>query len=248
MTFCIGIKVLDGLVGISDTRIISGYESVTAKKVSIYQGERHAMFLMTSGLRSVRDKAVTYFEEMLLERDEPFDKLFKVANAFADQVRRVAREDRKYLSKNNFSFDIHSLVGGQMSEDRGHHLYHLYPEGNWVEVFEGTPYQILGASGYGKPVIDRTLKYEDPLRFALKVGILSFDSTRISTTDVDFPIDVVLYQKNSFHILEHRYNAKEIQPISSWWMDRLRSTVKDFPIERVEEVMSKLTIDRYPKE
>ena len=46
----------------------------------------------------------------------------------------------------------------------------IYPQGNWVEIGQGTPYQIIGASGYGKPVLDRTLKYTDSIAFALKVG------------------------------------------------------------------------------
>ena len=53
-------------------------------------------------------------------------------------------------------------------------------------VVGGTPYQIIGSPAYGKPVLDRTLKYGDPLHFALKVGVLAFDSTRISAADVDF--------------------------------------------------------------
>src|SRR5436853_138806 len=86
--------------------------------------------------------------------------------------------------------------------DVRHRLYLIYPQGNWVEVDSGTPYQIIGASGYGKPVLDRTLKYEDSLRFALKVGCLAFDSTRISAANVDFPLDVVLYLRDRYQMIE----------------------------------------------
>jgi len=65
-------------------------------------------------------------------------------------------------------------------------------------------------SAYGKPVLDRTLQYEDSLRFALKVGCLAFDSTRISAADVDYPIDVVIYAKNSYQITEHRYSKYDL--------------------------------------
>ena len=77
-------------------------------------------------------------------------------------------------------------------------------QSDWVEITQGTPYHIIGEGGYGKPVLDRTLKHTDPLRFALKVGCLAFDSTRISASDVDFPIDVVLYLKESRELVEHR--------------------------------------------
>ena len=49
---------------------------------------------------------------------------------------------------------------------------------------KGTPYQIIGSPAYGKPVLDRTFKYSDPLQFALKVGVLAFDSTRISAAAI----------------------------------------------------------------
>ena len=59
MTFCLGMKVQDGLVGIADTRVTTGSECITAKKVSLFRYQGSALFLMTSGLRSVRDKALT---------------------------------------------------------------------------------------------------------------------------------------------------------------------------------------------
>ena len=99
----------------------------------------------------------------------------------------MADEDQASLEKSGLVFNIHALIGGQLAGDAEHKLYMIYPQGNWVEIGEGTPYHIIGASGYGKPVLDRTLKYEDSLQFALKVGTLAFDSTRISAADVDFP-------------------------------------------------------------
>ena len=57
MTFCLGMKVKDGLIGLADTRVTTGVEQITARKVSIHEHGRHSMFLMTSGLRSLRDKA-----------------------------------------------------------------------------------------------------------------------------------------------------------------------------------------------
>src|SRR5271166_3083912 len=65
MTFCLGITVEDGLVGIADTRVLSGSESLVAKKIATYQGPGFSFFVMTSGLRSLRDKVLLHFEEVL---------------------------------------------------------------------------------------------------------------------------------------------------------------------------------------
>jgi len=58
MTFCLGVTVEEGLVGIADTRVVSGSESLTARKVATYQGPGYSFFIMTSGLRSLRDKVL----------------------------------------------------------------------------------------------------------------------------------------------------------------------------------------------
>ena len=242
MTFCLGITIQEGLLGIADTRVTSGNEVITARKVAVFQQDQHAMFIMTSGLRSLRDKALTYFEEFMSQQEQPFDRVFKAVNAFATQVRRVAQEDKEALSESGLSFDIYALVGGQYEKDSQHHLYLLYPQGNWVEIGQGTPYHIIGAAGYGKPVLDRTLKFRDSMRFAFKVGCLAFDSTRISAADVDFPIDVLLYVRDTFKIIEHRYQKNDLLELSTWWQERLRQSVGELPSEWIEDAFSKLAL------
>lgn len=240
MTFCLGITLAGGLIGIADTRVVTGTERITSRKLWTSPNPDEPFFLASSGLRSVRDKVVTYFEEALATEPEPLDRVFKVVNLYAQQVRRVADEDRAALAASGFRFDSQTLIGGQLSADPVHRLFLVYPEGNWVEVGQGTPYQIIGETGYGKPILDRTLKYEDSMRFAFKVGCLAFDSTRISAADVDFPIDVVLYVKDSGKLVEHRYAREDLEQVSSWWQERLRSSIDALPAEWIEQAFSKL--------
>lgn len=246
MTFCLAAKVHDGLVGIADTRVTSGSECITARKVSVHTHGQHSLFLMTSGLRSVRDKVVTYFEDVLDSEDTDFDRLYKAVNSLAQQVRRVAAEDKEAIESAKLHFNLFALIGGQMECDREHKLYLLYPEGNWVEIGPGTPYSIIGETGYGKPILDRTLKYSDPMHFALKVGCLAFDSTRISAANVDFPIDIVVYKRDSFEIIEHRYEKKDLIDISNWWQERLRESVRLLPSQWISAVFPEQAGDGGP--
>ena len=236
------MRVKDGLVGIADTRVTSGSECITARKVSIYQGEGWSMFMMTAGLRSVRDKALTYFDEIMERLDQPpQNRLFKMANVFAEQIRRVADEDQEFAGKvGACKFNIHALVGGQLAGDPEHKLYMIYPQGNWVEIGEGTPYHIIGASGYGKPVLDRTLKYEDSLQFALKVGTLAFDSTRISAADVDFPVDIVIYVRNSYTMISQRFEKNDLLENSDLWQERLRKVVRELSLDWAQPLLERL--------
>ena len=241
MTFCLGINVEDGLVGIADTRISSGCESLTAKKVATYEGPGFSFFVMNSGLRSLRDKVLLYFEEAFTRQTSARERLYKVVNLYAEQVRRIAEEDRKALHESDLRFNIHALVGGQMSMDASQRLYMIYPEGNWVEIGPDTPYQIIGNSGYGKPILERSLSHTDPILYAFKLGILAFDATRLCASDVDFPIDVLLYKRGSHKMVEHRYDREELRHISRWWQERMRAAVDDLPNEWVETALSKLT-------
>lgn len=240
MTFCLGCNVREGLVGLADTLITSGNECISARKVSVFEQPNFSMFLMTSGLRSVRDKSVTYFEELLENRAEPYDKLYKAVNDYAGVVRQVMEEDGDALGASGISFNLHALVGGQGASDKEHKLYMLYPQGNWVEIGEGAPYQIIGATAYGKPVLDRTLHYEDSIKLALKVGCLAFDSTRISASDVDFPLDVLLYKKDSFRFVQHRYEHDDLVEMTSWWQERLRESMAELPIGSFSSLLNKL--------
>jgi putative proteasome-type protease len=240
MTFCLGINVQDGLVGIADTRVVAGCESLVAKKVATYEGPGFSFFVMTSGLRSLRDKVLLYFEDEYARQISARDRLFKIVNLYAAQVRRLAIEDGKALRESDLRFNIHSLIGGQMSADSAHRLFLIYPEGNWVEIGSDTPYQIIGNSGYGKPILERSLQHKDPLLYAFKLGILAFDATRLCASDVDFPLDVVLYERGSLTLVEHRYQREELKHISNWWQDRMRSAVAELPSEWVEAAFLRL--------
>jgi putative proteasome-type protease len=127
-----------------------------------------------------------------------------------------------------------------MAHDREPRLYLLYPQGNWVEIGEEAPYQIVGTGGYGKPILDRTLKFHDPMKFALKIGCLAFDSTRVSASDVDFPLDIVLYAKDSFQIVHHRFQKEDLLEVSSWWNNRLRQAAQELPGGWLDAVLANL--------
>jgi len=238
MTYCLGIKVKEGLLAIADTRITSGTDTTVKKKITIEQKDGFALFIMTSGLRSTRDKAIVYFNELLETKE--YNKLYKAVNAFGEQIKRVANEDRASLEKAGFNFDLHSIIGGQLKDDDEHKLFLLYPEGNWVELGQGAPFIIIGNSGHGKPILNRTLDENSSLKLALKAGFLSFDSTRVSSNNVDFPIDVAIYRKDSFHIIEQRYEKKDLENISTEWAEQLKSALEHVSDEWMDATFNKL--------
>ena len=239
MTYCVGIKVKEGLIGLADTRMTAGNQTLTARKVSIEQKHGdHAVFLMTSGLRALRDKAVTYFQEIIEETGFAYKKMYKLVNAFGGQIRRVAQEDRMALQQSNYDFNIHALIAGQLEDDKEHKLFMIFPEGNWVEVGEANPYFIIGNTTNGKPILDRVLRYDSTLEFAIKVSFLSFNATQVSSNDVDYPVDVIIYRKDSFTMAEERLTQEQMAPYTSWWQNHLAKLIEEFPGDWAAELLA----------
>lgn len=241
MTFCIAIKVEEGLVALSDTRLTSGTEVTTARKVSMHNQGKYPLFFMTSGLRSVRDKAITYFDEQMDETWTTIDKTYKAANQLAEQIRRVAAEDKDALAESGLPFDLHSIVGGQLKKDGEPRLFMIYPQANWVEITKETPYQIIGESGYGKSLLDLVLTYESSIELALKTAVLAFDATRRCASHVDFPIDVVIFKKDSHKMLHHEYQKEDLLAASEWWQNRIRHSLNELPCDWVRKILEEET-------
>jgi putative proteasome-type protease len=193
---------------------------------------------MTSGLRSVRDKAIVYFKERVEHNNH--NKLYEAVNAFGEQVKRVAEEDKVSLEKAGFKFDLNTIIGGQLKDDEEHKLFLLYPEGNWVELGQGAPFVVIGNSGHGRAILNRTLNEDSSMRLALKTGFLSFDSTRVSSNNVDFPIDVMLYRKDSFSIIEHRYEKQDLENISAQWAEELKDALQNISDDWMNTPFNKL--------
>jgi len=238
MTYCLGIKLKTGIVAISDTRLTSGNETSTAEKYKIFSKNSQNVFVMTSGLRSLRDKALTYFSDVFDDKHNSYSKLYEVVNAFGQQIKKVANEDKESLEKSGLSFNIHTIVGGQLKDDFEHKLFLLYPEGNWIEIDSGSPYTIIGNSGYGKPVLKRIIKFDSSIQFALKTGFLSFDSTRVSANDVDYPIDVIIYDPIKRKLKLHRYEHKDLQAIGKLWGEKLTEAVQSMPDSWMDQFLN----------
>jgi putative proteasome-type protease len=237
MTFCVGIKVEGGLVALADTRIVRGSEQVSKSKVSSVAHAGGNLFLMTSGLRSIRDKTCTYFEEQLeIQGPDGIARAFQAANLFGQQLRRVRDEDGPALEDAGFKFNLHAILGGRLKDDGEPQLFYLYPEGNWVEATVDAPYHMIGRTSYGKPILDRLLEAGTPLDQAISLAFLAFDATRTSVTDVDFPLDVVVVDSATGKLHEKRFDAQSLAGASAWWELKLRRALAEFPVSWAREL------------
>ena len=227
MTYCIGIKTKTGVVALSDTRISSGLGVSTSKKIKTFEDGNSSFFIMSSGLRSIRDKVIHYFDDAF--EDTPYEKLYKVVNLLGDVVKKVRDEDLVSLKKSNFAFDAHFVIGGQCAHDKKSSIFLVFPEGNWVEVSDESPYAIIGNTGFGKPILRRLLHEQITFDLAIKVAYLSFDATFKNASDVDFPVDFVLYKNDTFELQEFRKDEADLKETSIDWNQRLKQAANELP-------------------
>lgn len=229
MTYCLAIKVAEGIVGLADGRITSGTQLSVAHKLTQHGPPDARFFIMTSGLRSLRDKTVAYLERNRAESATGYATMLDAVSAYTRCLRQVTEEDKLSLVNSHLAFDLHTLIGGQLPGDREPTMYLVYPEGNWIEVDRRTPYLAIGITTYGKPILDRALRYETDLRTAMKLAYLSFDSTRLSSSDVGFPIDVISYNSGDRQWRERQFDYDDLREQSRWWNEHLTELATEMP-------------------
>lgn len=234
MTYCLAIKVREGLVCLADGRITAGTQVTAARKVERLgipaSGAAGEMVLMTSGLRSVRDKTVAFFRRDLHRKGaKPFASMLDAVDAYCGKLREVRDQDEEDLKASNLKFNIHTILAGKMEEDREPSCFLVYPEGNWIEIGTRTPYLSIGETSYGKPILDRALTRDTDLATALKLAYLSFDSTRISAADVGFPIDMLTYPNAEGAWREALYDYDDVIQQRQWWNKHITELAMKMP-------------------
>jgi putative proteasome-type protease len=240
MTYCVGLLVKDGLVMIADTRTNAGIDHISVfRKLHLFEepGER-VLMVATSGNLSITQSVMTFVTEGMKNpdtgkvetlMDQP--SVFRAAQLIGQAMREVYRIDGTNLEQMAGGFEASMLVGGQIGEGPMH-LFHIYAAGNFIEVTPETPFFQIGEHKYGKPILDRIIRYDTDLYDALKTALISMDSTMRSNLSVGPPIDVVVLRKNALACeAVHRINEDEpyFTDLRKRWSEAMRICQNDMP-------------------
>lgn len=232
MTYCVGMKLAAGLVMASDSRTNAGVDHIaTFCKMSVFEktGER-VIILLTAGNLATSQSVVSLLRQRL-DGEAPHlnscKSLYDVACLVGETLREVLTRDSKPLhdiGQGNLDLSSTFLLGGQIAGEEPR-LFTIYPQGNFIEATEETPYFQIGEAKYGKPIIDRVIRNETPLTDAAKCVLISFDSTIRSNISVGLPIDLICYQADSLCVtLRRRVTEADsyFQGIRGQWSNGLR--------------------------
>jgi len=240
MTYCCGILVRDGLVMIADTRTNAGLDNVsTFRKLHIYAepGER-VMALASSGnlslsqtVRSTLTEGVENPETGEIETLINAPTMFQAAQRIGRVIRKLQAVEGKALAAAEVDHEVAFLLGGQIKGGRVR-LFMIYSAGNFIECTTDTPYLQIGEHKYGKPVLDRAVSFDTDIYDALKLGLISMDSTMRSNLGVGLPIDILVLRRNTCDAeLSYRIGPDEpyFQDLRERWSAALRAAHMDIP-------------------
>lgn len=236
MTYCLGIVTKSGLVMASDSRTNAGYDQVnTCRKMYTFVQDGERVFvLLASGSLSCTQSVIT-----LLKRD--FDRgeglakalsMYDAARIIGNEIRRVGDLDRPALERDDYKFNVHFLLGGQVIGEAPA-LFLIYPQGNPLQATEESPYLQIGETKYGRPILDRGIRFEKTtLEEAAKYALLSLDSTMKSNVTVGPPIDLLAYETDQLSVTHQRRfmaDDADLVKIAMRWQQALRVAVARLP-------------------
>lgn len=202
MTYCVGLCLKDGLVFLSDTRTNAGVDQIgTFRKMTLFQKDKDRFFaLMSAGNLAITQSV----KEILLQGQLINGKnlwtaknSYEAAVVIGSAIKQVYDRDHESLTKAGLDFNCNMIFGGQVKGEKPR-LFNIYSAGNFIEATPETCYFQIGESKYGKPILDRVLNFSTPLNLATKCALISMDSTLKSNISVGAPLDMVVYEKDSF--------------------------------------------------
>ncbi len=240
MTYCCGILVRDGLVMIADTRTNAGLDNVsTFRKLHVFEdpGNR-VMAIASAGNLSISQTVISILTEGEknaetgeIETLMNAPSMFAAAQLIGRVIRRIYTMEGKALDASEVKFDVSMLFGGQVKGGRLR-LFMIYSAGNFIECTVDTPYLQIGEHKYGKPVLDRAITYDIDLYDALKIGLVSVDSTMRSNLSVGMPLDILVARREAC-AAEVKYRIEPGEPyfhdLRERWSSALRAAHNNIP-------------------
>src|SRR5581483_7070216 len=198
MTYCVAIKVNEGLVFAGDTRTSAGVDDVrTYNKLHVFEFTGERVFVMLSAGNLATTQAVLANINRDLNNPGATTSLRTVMHMYdaAEYLGalsvRSQRETAANMQPSSVDLRATLILGGQIKGEEPS-LYLIYPEGNCISSSPDTPYLQIGELKYGKPILDRIIRPYVSLEDGARCALVSMDSTMKSNLSVGPPIDLVI--------------------------------------------------------
>jgi putative proteasome-type protease len=236
MTYCVGVKLEEGLIFASDSRTHAGVDNFARFcKMTVFEraGDRVLVLLSSGGLAATQ--AVIGVLRQRATGDAPHiwtvGSMFEVANLVSDALRDIERRDGPFMESGGLKFNASFILGGQIAGE-AMRLFRLYAEGNFIEAGDDTCFLQTGEAKYGKPILDLAVSATATLEDATKCVLVSFDSTMISNLSVGMPIDLLCYARDSLCVtMQRRFDDGDayFDALTKQWLQGTRRVFHELP-------------------
>ena len=233
MTYCVGLLLNKGMVLLSDTRTNAGLDNIsTYRKMFLFEnpGER-VIAIVTAGSLSVTQTTIARLHDAIDDPDATSDTsilraetMLKVAEIVGNVLASTRRDIDEKLAMMNQGATASMIVAGQR-KGGGMRMFLIYPEGNFIEATDDTPFLQIGEHKYGKPILDRVITPDTSLEDAQKAVLLSMDSTLRSNLSVGMPLDLAVIGKDDLRVTQRRRieaGDEAFSAMSAAWGQALR--------------------------
>jgi putative proteasome-type protease len=237
MTYCVAVSTNGGLVFCSDSRTNAGPDMLSSySKMHIFDPCEDRVFVMLSAGNLSTTQAIVNRIEQDLESTEPSNSLRQMSK-MVDAARYVAQVTREELdlaqatTSTGVDASVSLIFGGQiMGGDPA--VYMVYSAGNFITDSDENPFLQIGESKYGKPILDRILNRNTTLEDAARCCIVSMDSTIKSNATVGPPIEVLVYERDSFttsHYIKMEEDDPYLHNIKQAWNEAMKTAFLQLP-------------------
>ena len=235
MTYCVGVRLDEGLIFASDSRTHAGIDNFSkfCKMTAFERKADRVLILLSSGSLAGTQAVISLLRQ---RGDDPAvpsiwnaKTMFDTAMLIGDAMREIDRRDGPHLESPGFNASF--ILGGQIRGEPPR-LFRLYSEGNFIEASEDTLFFQTGETKYGKPILDRVIKPSTTLADAAKCALVSFDSTMRSNLSVGMPIDLICYEVDSLAVrMRRRFDEGDsyFTALSVQWSAGTRNVFRQLP-------------------
>jgi putative proteasome-type protease len=239
VTYCVAMRLNEGLIFMSDTRTNAGVDNISKfRKMFTWEisGER-VITILTAGNLATSQAVISLLDERTKAPHERRPSLleaptmFQIANIIGDTLKEVIKTQKMTGPESEADFGATIIVGGQIN-GMSSRLFLIYPEGNFIEASEETPFFQVGETKYGRPILLRAYDREMSFEEAVKLLYVSFDSTLKANLSVGMPLDLQVVEEDGLRVT-HRQRVDENDPyfhtISRSWGDALKLAFQSLP-------------------
>ncbi len=233
MTYCCAISVNAGIIFCSDSRTNAGVDQVStySKMFTFELGQDRQFVVLAAGNLATTQATLAQMKKDIRQSSEINLATVTTIGEAADYIGEVSRAQQEKHGTTSPSFEASFILGGQIGGSH-HRVVMIYPEGNHITSSKDTPYLQIGESKYGKPILDRIIRLDTTLETAALCALVSMDSTMNSNLTVGPPIEMIVYQSDSYNLNNyHRFEEDDeyLRELKKSWDRRLKEAFHQLP-------------------